>query len=133
MSEVDAAQARVREIRARLDQDLGALEARLPERRVLEAQVKTYGGAAVGGVAGLAAAALVLRQRGARKHEEKAARRQAEAIVRALPDAAIHVRRDTVTSRTGPVALVMAAAALGVVVWNLLNGRTRGTDDVFGP
>lgn len=133
MSEVDEARDRVRDLRARLDQDLGALEARLPERRILEAQIKTYGGAALGGLAGLGAAALLLRQRGERKQEEKAARRQAEAIVRALPDTALHIERHTVTSRTGPFALIIAAAALGVAAWNLFNGTRRDSPDVFGP
>lgn len=129
----DSAEAarQARAIRGRLDQDLRALEARLPPPDTLQAQARTYGAAAAGGVAGLGALVIGLRRRSAARAQEQEARRQAEALARALPDAALQVRQEHVTSRAGRLGLLVAVAALGVALWTRFAG-SGGSDDPWG-
>jgi hypothetical protein len=119
----EQAAEQARAIRARMDQDLRALEARLPEPDRLQAQAKTYGGAAVAGVATLGALGIALRKRSADKAKEKEARRQAEALARALPDAALKVRQEQVSSKAGRLGLVVGLIALGVAIWSRFDHR----------
>lgn len=114
----DEAAQQARAIRERIDRDLRSLESRLPPPATLQAQVKTYGGAAAAGLATLGAGALALRRRAATRAEEKAVREQAEALARALPAAALQVRQEHVTSRAGRLGLVVALGALAVAVWS---------------
>ena len=129
----DSAEAalQARAIRGRIDQDLRALESRLPPPDTLQAQAKTYGGAAAAGIAGLGAAFLVLRRRSAAKAEEQQARRQAEALARALPDAALQIRQEHVSSKAGRIGLLVALAALGVALWTRF-GSSSGHEDLGG-
>jgi hypothetical protein len=141
--DADQAAQQVRDIRARLDQDLDALEARIPPRDTLVAQAKTVGGAAVAGVAVVAALLAWLRSRGEEKELEEEAERAARAIARHLPDAWAEVerRREAAAEElleedgglgTGRkltiVALLVAAA---VAIWSQLQGRDE--PDVWGP
>jgi hypothetical protein len=89
----DQAAEQLRDIRARLDQDLDALEARVPPRDTLVAQAKTVGGAAAAGVAVMAAIGAMLKRRGQKKEADEEAERQAAAIARHLPDAWAEVER----------------------------------------
>jgi hypothetical protein len=129
----DSAEAaqQARAIRGRIDQDLRALESRLPPPDTLQAQAKTYGGAAAAGIAGLGAAFLALRRRSAAKAEEQQARRQAEALARALPDAALQVRQEHVSSKAGRLGLLVALAALGVALWTRF-GSSSDHEDPWG-
>jgi hypothetical protein len=129
----DSAEAalQARAIRGRIDQDLRALESRLPPPDTLQAQVKTYGGAAAAGIAGLGAAFLALRRRSAAKAEEQHARRQAEALAKALPDAALQIRQEHVSSKAGRIGLLVALAALGVALWTRF-GSSGGQEDLWG-
>ena len=129
----DSAEAaqQARAIRGRIDQDLRALESRLPPPDTLQAQAKTYGGAAAAGIAGVGAAFLALRRRSAAKAEEQQARRQAEALARALPDAALQIRQEHVSSKAGRIGLLVALAALGVALWTRF-GPSSGHEDLWG-
>jgi hypothetical protein len=147
--DADHAAEQVRAIRARLDQDLDALEARIPPRDTLIAQAKTIGGAAVAGVAVVAAIGAWMRKRGEEQQLEEEAERAARAIARHLPDAWSEVERRREVARrreiglevgdlddhgmgTGRkltiVALLVAAAA---AVWSQLQGRDE--PDLWGP
>jgi hypothetical protein len=141
--DADQAAEQVRDIRARLDQDLDALEARIPPRDTLVAQAKTIGGAAIAGVAVVAALMLWLSKRSEEKELEEEAERAARAIARHLPDAWAEVERrraiaaeevleDDEGLGTGRkltiVALLVAAA---VAIWSQLQGRDE--PDVWGP
>jgi hypothetical protein len=131
--DAEEAAQQVRAIRGLIDQDLRALEARMPPPETLQAQAKTYGGAAAAGLATLGAGALMMRRRSAAKAEEKEARRQAEALARALPDAALMVRQEQVSSKAGRLGLLVALAALGVALWTRLSGSGGSTEDLWGP
>jgi hypothetical protein len=78
--DADQAAQQVRDIRAKLEQDLDALEARIPPRDTLIAQAKTIGGAAVAGVALVAAFLAWMRKRGEEQELEEEAERAARAI-----------------------------------------------------
>lgn len=141
--DADQAAEQVRDIRARLDQDLDALEARVPPRDTLIAQAKTVGGAAVAGVAVMAAIGAWLKKRGEAKALDEEAERTAQAIARHLPDAWAEVerRREAAwleeidgdggagTGRTITILALLAAAA--VAIWSQL--RDRDEPDVWGP
>lgn len=130
----DSAQAaqQARALRGVIDQDLRALEARLPPPETMAAQAKTYGGAAAAGLAALGAGALTLRRRAAARAQEKEARRQAEALARALPDAALRLRQEhvDVSTQAGRLGLLVAVAALGVALWARF-GRTSSPADLW--
>jgi hypothetical protein len=141
--DADQAADQVRDIRARLDQDLDALEARIPPRDTLIAQAKTVGGAAVAGVAVVAVLLAWLSRRSEERELEEEAERAARAIARHLPDAWAEVerRREVAAEEileddgglgTGRkltiVALLVAAA---VAIWSQLQGRDE--PDVWGP
>jgi hypothetical protein len=128
----DEAALQARAIRQRVDQDLRALEARLPAPATLTAQVKTYGGAAAAGLATLGAGAIVFKRRSAAKAQEKEAQRQAEALARALPEAALRVRQEHVSSPYGRLGLFVALAALGVAVWTRFSGSSGSSGDGWG-
>ena len=131
--DADEAVQQVRAIRGRIDEDLRTLEARMPPPETLTAQVKTYGGAAAAGLATLGAGALVLRRRSAAAAEQKQARRQAEALARALPDAALQIRQEQVSSKAGRLGLLVALAALAVAVWSRFAGSSGNTQDLWEP
>lgn len=128
----DSAQAaqQARALRGVIDQDLRALEARLPPPETMAAQAKTYGGAAAAGIAALGAGALALRSRAAARAEEKEARRQAEALAQALPEAALRVRQEhvSVSTQAGRLGLLVALAALGVALWARFGGSSTPQD-----
>jgi hypothetical protein len=142
--DADEAAQQVRDIRTRLDQDLDALEARIPPRDTLVAQAKTIGGAAVAGVAVVAALTTWLSKRGEEKELEEEAERAARAIARHLPDAWAEVerRRELAaieeqldedgglgTGRKLTIVALLVAAA--VAIWSQLQGRDE--PDVWGP
>ncbi len=128
----EEAAKQARAIRGRMDQDLRALEARLPPSEKLTAQAKTYGGAAAAGLATLGAGAIAFQRRSATKAREKEAQRQAEALARALPEAALRVRNEEVSSPYGRIGLVVALAALGVAVWTRFSGAGGSGEDAWG-
>jgi hypothetical protein len=140
--DADQAAQQVRDIRARLDQDLDALEARIPPRDTLIAEAKTIGGAAVAGVAVVGAFGIWMKKRGEEKELEEEAERAARAIARHLPDAWAEVerRRDGAveepeddglgTGRKLTIVALLVAAALAL--WSQLQGR-RDEPDVWGP
>lgn len=123
-ADADEAALQARAIRGRIDQDLRVLETRLPPRDTLQAQAKTYGGATAAGLAVLGAGTIALRRRSAGRAREKEVREQAEALARALPDAALQVRQQQVSASYGRLGLVVALAALGVAVWARVRGGT---------
>jgi hypothetical protein len=140
--DADQAAQQVRDIRARLDQDLDALEARIPPRDTLIAEAKTIGGAAVAGVAVVGAFGIWMKKRGEEKELEEEAERAARAIARHLPDAWAEVERRREAAVEEPeddglgtgrkltiVALLVAAA---LALWSQLQGR-RDEPDVWGP
>jgi hypothetical protein len=145
--DADQAAEQVREIRARLDQDLDALEARIPPRDTLVAQAKTIGGAVVAAVAVLAALGAWMRKRGERQELEEEADRAARAIARHLPDAWAEVERrreaerrrelaDEVEPDDGlgmgrKLAIIALLAAAAGAVWSQLQGRDE--PDLWGP
>jgi hypothetical protein len=141
--DADQAAEQVREIRARLDQDLDALEARIPPRDTLVAQAKTIGGAVAAALAVVAALGAWMKRRGAEKDLEQEAERAARAIARHLPDAWAEVerRRDLVlveeeeddgglgTGRKLTILALLVAAA--VAVYTQL--QQRDEPDLWGP
>jgi hypothetical protein len=149
--DADQAAEQVRDIRMRLDQDLDALEARVPPRDTLVAQAKTIGGAAVAGVAVVAAIGTWLRKRSEERELEEEAERAARAIARHLPDAWAEVerRREAEEERrlemdveelleeaagfgTGRKLTILALlVAAAVAIWSQLQGRDE--PDVWGP
>jgi hypothetical protein len=145
--DADQAAEQVREIRARLDQDLDALEARIPPRDTLVAQAKTIGGAVVAAVAVLAALGAWMRKRGERQELEEEADRAARAIARHLPDAWAEVERrreaerrrelaDEVEPDDGlgmgrKLAIIALLAAAAGAVWSQLQGHDE--PDLWGP
>lgn len=81
----DEAAQQVAEIRSRLDDDLAALEARLPPRDLLLAKARWIGGLAVAAIALLAVAGILVRRRRERRAREHDLRIQAAEIARFLP------------------------------------------------
>jgi DNA repair exonuclease SbcCD ATPase subunit len=141
--DADHAAQQVRDIRARLDQDLQALEARLPPRDTLVAQAKTVGGAAAAGVAVVAALGAWMKQRGAKKELEQEAERAARAIARHLPDAIAEVERRRARAEVeaelaeddgfGLGRLLAIVALLGAAVGAVLAQRKRAAEpDLWG-
>jgi hypothetical protein len=140
--DADQAAEQVREIRARLDQDLDALQARIPPRDTLVAQAKTIGGAVAAALAVVAALGAWLKRRGEEKDLEEEAERAARAIARHLPDAWAEVerRRELVVVEededgglgTGRKLTILALlVAAGVAVYTQLQGRDE--PDLWGP
>jgi hypothetical protein len=131
----DEAVQQAQEIRARVDQDLRTLEARLPDPQTVQARAKMIGGAVVGGVATLGAVTMVVKRRSARSAEEKEAQRQAQALAAALPDAALQVHQEkvTITGQAGRLGLLVALAALGVAIWSKLSTGQAEEPDIWGP
>jgi hypothetical protein len=131
----DEAVRQAQEIRARVDQDLRTLEARLPDPGTVQAQAKVIGGAVAGGVATIGAVTLILKRRSAKDAAEKEAQRQAQALAAALPDAALQVRQEkvTVSAKAGRLGLLVALAALGVAVWSKLSAGAADEPDIWGP
>jgi hypothetical protein len=131
----DEAVQQAQAIRARVDQDLRTLEARLPDPQTVQARAKTIGGAVVGGVATLGAVTLVIRRRSARSAEEKETQRQAQALAAALPDAALQVHQEkvTISGQAGRLGLLVALVALGVAIWSKLSAGSTDEPDIWGP
>jgi hypothetical protein len=140
--DADQAADQVREIRARLDQDLDALQARIPPRDTLVAQAKTIGGAVAAALAVVAALGAYMKRRSERRDLEEEAERAARAIARHLPDAWAEVerRRDLVvvedqqddglgTGRKLTILALLVAAA--VAVYSQLQHRDE--PDLWGP
>jgi hypothetical protein len=147
--DADQAAEQVREIRARLEQDLDALEARIPPRDTLMAKAKTIGGAVVAAVAVLAVIGAWRKKRGEKQELEEEAERAARAIALHLPDAWAEVerrreqaaqRRERATEEHAEedgglgagrklVILALLAGAAGAV-WSQLQGRNE--PDLWG-
>jgi hypothetical protein len=132
----DEAARQVGEIRARLDQDLTALEARLPPRHVLATQVRVVGGAAAAGVALLTVAGLVLRRRSEARAHERDLRIQAAEIARFLPGAVDPDADDGSGGEGGRskailglLGLLAAGAAAGYAALRSLREDDDGTAD----
>lgn len=129
---VEQAARQASELRAAIDRDLDALEAKLPPTEELAEKARTYGGIVLGVLAFAGAAALGLKQRGERKRVEREAKAHAEAIARYLPQAADRPREDDSGGGGKTVLLVALAAAIGAVIV-----RQRGGDDdeadLWGP
>lgn len=106
--------------RAALERDIDELFRRLPEPAELAARAKLYGGAAAGAITVLGVAAISLRKRSRQQARRREARINAEELARAFSS---DVPR-TSGGRSGPIALVVAGAALGLTVVNLLRGRS---------
>jgi len=137
----EQAQAQVRDLRAAIDRDLAALEARIPPRDTLIGQAKAVGGAAVG-VLGLLGTVATLRERGKEKKKvEDEADRVARAIARHLPAAVAELSppiRPTPVEvpKTGgkgrTLAILALLASAGFAVWTQLRNRTP-EPDLWGP
>lgn len=137
-ADADEAARQAQDIRDRVDQDLRALEARMPDPDTLQARVKAIGGAVGSVIAVLAAIGVIVKRRSAKASEEKAVRRQAEALAAALPDAALHVRHEqvTVSGKAGRIGLLISLVALGVAAWSRFSPDRGDTDpepDIWGP
>jgi hypothetical protein len=122
LSEIDAT-------RQRLGSDIDALEARIPDRDELADQAKVYGGAAAG--AGVAILALIsaLKKRRATKERRRHARDTAEALAEIMEVIPVEAtaRIEHTGSRTGPMALVAAAAGLAIALLTARKQRRRPT------
>lgn len=118
LSEIDAS-------RQRLESDLAALEARLPDKDELATQAKVYGGAAVGVFLGLIGLILSLKRRSERRDRERHARETARALAEIMDVIPVEAtaRVDHASSRTGPIALVAAIAGLVIAIANGLRSR----------
>lgn len=127
LSEIEAA-------KADLARDLDELESRLPPRDVLTRQAAIAGGTLAGTGIGLAVLITVLGRRSERRRREQARREEArinaEELAKAfggLPDPVeATVEHRTVSSRTGPIALLVALAALVITAVRFLDDRDRG-------
>lgn len=119
------------DLREALDRDLAALQAKLPPTEVLTERAKAVGGVALAVAGVVGAAAIGLRQRGARKKVEREARAHAAAIARYLPfalDEPIDPPSQRGGSRTALLlTLVGAAAAAAVVVARTRSGGAADT------
>lgn len=113
--------------RQRLETDLSALEARLPEKDELAKKAKIYGGAAAGGVLGLVVLTIGMKKRSSTKERQRHARDTAEhlaTMMDAIPvEATAHVRHES--GRTGVLALVAALAGIAISVANALQQRKK--------
>lgn len=119
LTEIEAA-------RARLQTDLDALEARLPERDELVEQAKLVGGAAAGGTLVLTALGIAAARANRRRKHRKHARFQAEALADVLTDGRpVSAHVEHTSSKTGPIALLTSLAALAVAVATYLQSRQQ--------
>lgn len=130
---VDEAADQASQLRAAVDRDLDALQAKLPPRDQLVAKAKTYGGAAVGVAAVLAAALVRQKQRGEQKRIEREARAHAAAIAPYLPGASSGP--ETTSGRRGKGTLALLAVAGAAVVAFVVSRTSNeaGDPDIWGP
>jgi hypothetical protein len=142
--DADQAAEQVRDIRARLDQDLDALEARIPPRDTLVAQAKTIGGAAVAGVAVVAALTAWMRSAARRRSSRRrpsaplarspatcptrGPRSSVAASSRAIEE---HLDEDGGLGTGRKLTIVALLVAAAVAIWSQLQGRDE--PDVWGP
>lgn len=114
--------------RERLQTDLDALEARLPAREELAEQAKLAGGIAAGSGLALLAMGIAAARANARRRARKRARFQADALADVLRDdlpVTATVEQKHTSSKTGPLALIAALAALGLNVVQYLQSRSQ--------
>jgi hypothetical protein len=118
LSEIEAS-------RQRLESDIDALAARLPQKDELVDQAKVYGGAAAGATVGLVGLVIALKKRSATKERQRHARETAEALAEIMDVIPVeaHARVEHASSKTGPVALVAALAGFALAVANAFRNR----------
>ncbi|MFA9432784.1 hypothetical protein [Egicoccus sp. AB-alg2] len=140
--DADQALRQVRDLRSALDRDLAALEARIPPRDTLVGQARAVGGAVLGVVGLVGAAATVQQKRKDKKKVEEEADKVARAIARHLPAAIAEVSppiRPTVVETPGKkgragrtLAILALLASAGFAVWTQLRNRAQ-EPDIWGP
>lgn len=118
LSEIEAS-------RQRLESDIDALAARMPQKDELVDQAKLYGGAAAGAGVGLVVLVMMLKKRSAKKERRRHARETAEALAEIMDVIPVeaHARVEHASSRTGPVALVAALVGIAIAVANAVRSR----------
>jgi hypothetical protein len=140
--DADEALSQVRDLRTRIDQDLAALEARIPPRDTVIGQARAVGGAVLG-VVGLVGTMATLRQKRKEKQEfEEEADKVARAIARHLPAAVAEISppiRPTVVEVDAKgggagrkLAILALLASAAYAVWTQLRDRDSD-EDVWGP
>ncbi|MEX2504397.1 MAG: hypothetical protein WD378_06070 [Egicoccus sp.] len=144
--DADEAAQQVRDLRARLDQDLAALEARIPPRDSLLGQAKAVGGAVVGGIGLLGVLSTLREKRKEKKEFEDEADKVARAIARHLPAAVADLSSppavllddegdeddDEGRSILRIIAVLGLLASAGYAVWTQMRDRAA-EPDIWGP
>lgn len=113
--------------RSKIEQDLDALDARLPEKEELQARAKQAGIAAGAGVIALVVVWILLRRWRARRAEERLINRHAELLAAALPrafdqddESSVPIRQlARVETASSGLALALALVALVVALTGL--------------
>lgn len=142
--DADQALQQVRDLRARLDRDLAALQSRVPPRESMMGQAKAVGGAVVGGLALVGTLATLRQKRQEKKQEEAEADKTARAIARHLPAAFAEFSPPVRPVATGDgadtsgggvgrtLAMIALLAAAAFAVWK--QRQPNGDDeDIWGP
>lgn len=144
--DADEAAQQARDLRARLDQDIAALEARIPPRDTVVGQAKAVGGAVIGGLGLLGVLTTVREKRKEKKAFEAEADKVARAIARHLPAAiadlspppAVYVDDDLDDEDDEGRSVVRIVAVLALLgsaayaVWTQLRDR-QAEPDIWGP
>lgn len=118
LSEIEAS-------RQRLESDIDALAARMPQKDELVDKAKVYGGAAAGAGVGLMMLVMMLKKRSATKERRRHARETAEALAEIMDVIPVEARArvEHASSRTGPIALVAALVGIAIAVANAVRSR----------
>ncbi|HSK24785.1 MAG TPA: hypothetical protein VK906_16485 [Egicoccus sp.] len=142
--DADEAAQQARDLRARLDQDIAALEARIPPRDTMLGQARAVGGAVVGGLGLLGVVATLRGKRKEKQEFEAEADKVARAIARHLPAAladlsppAVPVDDDEDDDGEGHsavrvVAVLALLASAAYAVWTQMRDRAA-EPDIWGP
>lgn len=141
--DADQALQQVRDLRARMDRDIEALQSRVPPRETMMGQAKAVGGAVVGGLALVGTLAALRQKRQEKQEVEAEADRLARAIARHLPAALAEVSppirprvvEDATEDGGGAgraLAIVALLASAAFAVWTQMR-RSADDEDIWGP
>lgn len=142
--DADEAAQQARDLRARLDQDIAALEARIPPRDTVLGQARAVGGAVVGGLGLLGVVATLRGKRKEKKEFEAEADKVARAIARHLPAAVADLSPPPAAAPDGDeddgdggsavrvVAILALLASAAYAVWTQMRDRAA-EPDIWGP
>ena len=145
--DADEAAQQARDLRARLDQDIAALEARIPPSDTVLGQARAVGGAVVGGLGLLGVLSTLREKRKEKKEFEAEADKVARAIARHLPAAVADLSpppavlleddwddgdEDGGRSVVRVVAVLALLASAAYAVWTQMRDRAA-EPDIWGP